>query len=149
GSSVRGRRRIGHAGNRRLRTALYLATLSAARHNPVIRPFYQRLLAAGKPKKVARCAAARKLLQLAWAVVKHKRPFDLVPLFYLPVLLFSRLPAVLRRGDGVRPRQCGSRLPHELGLIILSRRNDTYPDTLEQSSWVFHVTIQIGHGCGV
>jgi transposase len=59
-----------------LRTALYLATLSAAQHNPVIRAFYQRLLAAGKPKKVARCAAARKLLQLTWAVVKHKRPFD-------------------------------------------------------------------------
>jgi transposase len=76
GSSVRGRRQIGPGGNRRLRTALYLATLSAARHNPVIRPFYQRLCAAGKPKKVARCAAARKLLQLAWAVVKHKRPFD-------------------------------------------------------------------------
>ena len=76
GSSVRGRRQIGHAGNRRLRTALYLATLSAAQHNPVIRPFYQRLCATGKPKKVARCAAARKLLQLAWAVVKHKRPFD-------------------------------------------------------------------------
>jgi len=76
GSSVRGRRQIGPGGNRRLRTALYLATLSAARHNPVIRPFYERLCAAGKPKKVARCAAARKLLQLAWAVVKHKRPFD-------------------------------------------------------------------------
>jgi transposase len=76
GSSVRGRRQIGHGGNRRLRTALYLATLSAARHNPVIRAFYQRLCAAGKPKKVARCAAARKLLQLAWAVVKKQRPFD-------------------------------------------------------------------------
>jgi transposase len=76
GSSVRGRRQIGHNGNRRLRTALYLATLSAARHNPVIRSFYQRLCAAGKPKKVARCAAARKLLLLAWAVVKQQRPFD-------------------------------------------------------------------------
>lgn len=76
GSSVRGRRQIGPGGNRRLRTALYLATLSAARHNPVIRPFYERLCAAGKPKKVARCAAARKLLQLTWAVVKKGQPFD-------------------------------------------------------------------------
>jgi hypothetical protein len=82
GSSVRGRHQLGHGGNRRLRTALYLATLSAARHNPVIRPFYQRLCAAGKPKKVARCATARKLLQLAWAVVKHKRPFD--PAYRVP-----------------------------------------------------------------
>jgi transposase len=76
GSSIRGRRQIGPGGQRRLRTVLYLATLSAAQHNPVIRPFYQRLCAAGKPKKVARCAAARKLLQLAWAVVKKGRPFD-------------------------------------------------------------------------
>jgi transposase len=76
GSSVRGRRQIGPGGNRRVRTARYLATLSAAWHNSVIRSFYQRLCAAGKPKKVARCAAARKLLQLAWAVVKQQRPFD-------------------------------------------------------------------------
>lgn len=66
GTSVRGRPRIGHGGNAQLRTVLYLATLSAARHNPVIAPFYARLRAAGKPMKVARCAAARKLLQLAW-----------------------------------------------------------------------------------
>ena len=39
--------------------ALYMATLSAAQNNPVIKPFYQRLRAAGKPIKVARCAAAR------------------------------------------------------------------------------------------
>ncbi len=44
--------------------------------NPLIQPFYQRLLAAGKPFKVAQCAAARKLLHLAWAVVTKGRPFD-------------------------------------------------------------------------
>jgi transposase len=76
GSSVRGRAAIGHSGHARLRTALYLASLSAAQHNPAIKAFYQRLLAAGKPKKVARCAAARKLLHLAWAVVRHEVPFD-------------------------------------------------------------------------
>ena len=76
GTSVRGRACIGHAGNRRLRTALYLATLSAARCNPAIRPFYERLRAAGKPMKVARCAAARKLLHLAWAVGRSDRLFD-------------------------------------------------------------------------
>ena len=76
GSSVRGRPSIGHGGNARVRTALYLATLSAAQHNPAIKIFYQRLLAAGKPKKVARCAAARKLLHLAWAVVHRDAPFD-------------------------------------------------------------------------
>jgi hypothetical protein len=51
-----------------LRRALYMATLSALQHNPVIRAFYQRLIKAGKPKKVAVCAVARKLLRIAWAV---------------------------------------------------------------------------------
>jgi transposase len=76
GTSVRGRRQSGHAGNARLRTALYMATLSAARHNPVIRAQYQRLRAAGKPTKVARCAAARKLMHLAYAVVTKGERFD-------------------------------------------------------------------------
>jgi transposase len=76
GTSVRGRSKIGHGGHARLRKALYLATLSAARYNPLIRPFYQRLRAAGKPFKVAQCAAARKLLTLAWAVVTKQQPFD-------------------------------------------------------------------------
>jgi transposase len=76
GSSVRGRAQIGHGGHGRLRTALYLATLTAARFNPVIQAHYERLRARGKPPKVARCAAARKLLQLAWAVVTKGQPFD-------------------------------------------------------------------------
>ena len=50
GRSIRGRATIGHDGNGRLRTALYIATLSAARFNPAIKAFYQRLRAAGKPK---------------------------------------------------------------------------------------------------
>jgi transposase len=76
GTSIRGQPRIGHSGNRRLRHALYMATLSASRHNPMIREFYQRLRDAGKPMKVARCAAARKLLHLAWAVVRKEQAFD-------------------------------------------------------------------------
>lgn len=76
GTSVHGRACIGHTGNARLRTVLYLATLSAAQHNPVIKVFYERLRAAGKPMKVARCAAARKLLHLAYAVVTRKEDFD-------------------------------------------------------------------------
>jgi len=76
GTSVRGRGAIGHGGNKRLRTALYMATLSATRYNPPIKAFYERLRAAGKPTKVARCAVARKLLHLAWAVVRKGRAFD-------------------------------------------------------------------------
>jgi hypothetical protein len=55
---------------------LYLATLSGVRDNPVIKQFYERLRAAGKPAKVARCAAARKLLHIAWAVVTKGQDFD-------------------------------------------------------------------------
>jgi transposase len=76
GSSVRGRPQNGHAGHSRLRTALYMATLQAARRNPVIKDCYERLRAAGKPMKVARCAAARKLLHLTWAVVTKRKAFD-------------------------------------------------------------------------
>jgi transposase len=80
GTSVRRRGRIGHTGHAAPRRALYLATLSATRYNPVIQPFYLRLRAAGKPgalwAKVARCAAARKLLHIAWAVATKDRDFD-------------------------------------------------------------------------
>ena len=76
GRSLRGRPRIGHDGNARLRTALYMATLSAARYNPAIKAFYDRLRAAGKPLKVARCAAARKLLHQAWALATRRQRFD-------------------------------------------------------------------------
>src|SRR5437764_529575 len=62
GTSVRGRPRVGHGGNARLRRAVYMATLSAVQHNQVIKAFYTRLCAALKPRKVALCAAARKLL---------------------------------------------------------------------------------------
>jgi transposase len=76
GTSVHGRPGIGRHGNARLRRALYMATLSAIQHNPVIRAFYQRLVAAGRPKKVAVCGAARKLLRIAWAVGTTLQPFD-------------------------------------------------------------------------
>jgi len=48
-----------------LRTALYLATLSAAQHTPVITAHDERMRANGKPPKVARYVAARKLLHIA------------------------------------------------------------------------------------
>src|SRR5262249_14377497 len=76
GTSVWHRPTLGHTGNGRLRTAFYMATLSAAQHNPLIKAFYTRLRAAGKPEKVARCAAARKLLHIAWAVVTKAQDFD-------------------------------------------------------------------------
>ncbi len=76
GSSVRGRPHIGHSGNARVRQALYMAAVSAVRCNPILRTFYARLKAAGKPSKVAVCAVARKLLHLAWALVTKQQSFD-------------------------------------------------------------------------
>ncbi|MBX0328412.1 IS110 family transposase [Oscillochloris sp. ZM17-4] len=76
GTSVQKRACIGHTGNRRLRTALYLATLSGTQHNPILSPMYARLRAAGKPMKVARCAVARKLIRIAWAVVTKEHDVD-------------------------------------------------------------------------
>jgi transposase len=70
GTSVHGKSRISKRGNREVRKRLFEATLSAARYNPSIRSIYRRLKEAGKPEKVARIAAARKLLLIAHAVYK-------------------------------------------------------------------------------
>ena len=61
-SGQRRGRRSTWGGRSEVRAALYLAALSASRFNPVIRSFYERLLAQGKPKKVALLACAHKLL---------------------------------------------------------------------------------------
>jgi transposase len=71
----RGRRRI-VGGRGQLRRTLYMATLTATRFNPVIRTFYERLLAAGKLKKVALVASMRKLVTILNAMVRDARPFD-------------------------------------------------------------------------
>jgi len=55
-----------------VRQALYMTTVVAVRHNPVIRAFYQRLRLAGKPGKVALIAAMRKLLTILNAMIKHQ-----------------------------------------------------------------------------
>lgn len=66
---------LSRIGNARLRRGLYMPTLVAVAKNPWLRAFYQRLLAAGKPKKVALLAAARKLLHAVYSVVKNRKPF--------------------------------------------------------------------------
>lgn len=76
GSSVRGKGRISKTGSARLRAGLYMPAVVAIRCNPGIHNFYQRLLTAGKPKMVAIIACMRKLLSLAFAILKSKKPFD-------------------------------------------------------------------------
>jgi len=73
--ALRGKRRIA-GGRGEIRRVLYMAALQGARVNPVLRPFYQRLLAAGKPKKVALVACINKLLRLLNAMVAHGRPWS-------------------------------------------------------------------------
>ena len=60
----------------RVRAALYMGTLVSTRHNPVLRAFYQRLCAAGKPKKVALTACMRKLLTILNVMVRECRHWD-------------------------------------------------------------------------
>lgn len=71
----RGKRTI-WGGRSEVRRSLYMAALVAATHNPVIARFYQRLVAAGKPKKVALVASMRKLLVILNAMVKTNQPWD-------------------------------------------------------------------------
>jgi transposase len=67
-----GQRRI-RAGRSAPRTALYLAAMNAARFNPVLKPMYERMIAAGKPPKVAFIALARKLLTILNAMVRDEK----------------------------------------------------------------------------
>lgn len=70
----RGKRFV-HGGRKHVRTSLYMATLTAIRHNPTLRVFYQRLIDRGKPKKVALTAAMRRLLTIINAIVRDQTPW--------------------------------------------------------------------------
>jgi transposase len=73
--TLRGKRHC-YGGRAAVRSALYMATISTIRCNPVIKPFYQRLLKAGKPKKVAIVACMRKLLTILNAMVRDRQPWN-------------------------------------------------------------------------
>ena len=75
--TLRGRRCV-WGGRAQVRSALYMATLSATQHNPLIRAFYARLIAAGKLKKVALVACMRKLLTILNAMIRDGKPFNAV-----------------------------------------------------------------------
>ncbi len=70
----KGKSMIG-GGRKTVRSALFLAALVACRHNPVLKAFRERLLAAGKPKMVAVIAAARKLLTILNAMLRDRQPW--------------------------------------------------------------------------
>lgn len=72
---MRGKRTIS-GGRSAVRSALYMAALSATRCNPQLAPFYKRLIQAGKPKKVALVAVMRKLLVTLNAVIARGTPWQ-------------------------------------------------------------------------
>lgn len=69
-------RRITWGGRSDVRSMLYMATLSAIRFNSVIKPFYERLIAKGKPKKVAIVACMHKMLTILNAIMRTNKPWD-------------------------------------------------------------------------
>lgn len=76
--TTKGRRRI-QGGRFDVRRVLYMATLAAVRHNPSIKAFYERLVAAGKLPKVALVACMRKLLTILNAMVRDNKPWNSSP----------------------------------------------------------------------
>jgi transposase len=83
GTSVRGRSTICKQGRRGLRTVLHMPALVARRHCPPLRQFAERLLANGKTKKAVLSAVARKLLALAFAILRSGKEFN--PLYANPL----------------------------------------------------------------
>ena len=76
GTSVHKRPCLSKVGNARLRKALFMPAMCAARYNPVLEAFYKRLLKKGKSKMSALGAVMRKLLHIIYGVLKHEKSFD-------------------------------------------------------------------------
>jgi len=71
-SAQKSGKREAWGGRAPLRAVLYISALVATRHNPHIKEFYERLLSAGKPKKVALVACMRKLLTILNALMRDR-----------------------------------------------------------------------------
>lgn len=76
GTSVNGKCKISKMGNPLVRKKLYMCSLQASRYNRTCMDLYQRLLAKGKPKKLALIAVANKLLKIVFAIAKSGIPYD-------------------------------------------------------------------------
>lgn len=76
GSSVRGKPRMSKQGNAKLRQVLYMASISAIRHNAELRTIYDRLVANGKAKMAALGALMRHIVHIAFGVLKHQQPYN-------------------------------------------------------------------------
>ena len=72
--TFKGKREV-WGGRAPVKAALYMGALVAVRHNPILKEFYEKLLSAGKPKKVALVACMRKLLSILNAVMRDRAPW--------------------------------------------------------------------------
>jgi transposase len=74
--TIRGKTRLSKTGNARVRKALFMPAMTAKRHNPIVRSFCQRLASHGKNKMQVIGAAMRKLIHIAFGVLKSGKQFD-------------------------------------------------------------------------
>ena len=85
GKSVHQKTRLSKAGNRHIRSALYMPALSAKTHDPHVSAYFQHLLDNGKKPLQAVCAVMRKLLHAIHGMLKHDKPFDNTRFYAIPV----------------------------------------------------------------
>ena len=84
GKSVHKKTRISKAGNRHIRSALYMPALSAKQHDPHIKAYFDHLVANGKKPLQGVCAVMRKLLHAIHGMLKHDKPFDNSRFYAIP-----------------------------------------------------------------
>lgn len=84
GKSVHKKMRLSKAGNRHIRSALYMPALSAKQHDPHVRAYFQHLIDNGKKPLQAVCAVMRKLLHAIHGMLKHNLPFDNTRFYAIP-----------------------------------------------------------------
>ena len=84
GKSVHKKTRLSKAGNRHIRSALYMPALSAKTHDPHVGAYFQHLVDNGKKPLQAVCAVMRKLLHAIHGMLKHDKPFDNTRFYSIP-----------------------------------------------------------------
>ena len=89
GKSVCKKMRLSKAGNRHIRSALYMPALSAKQHDPHVRAYFQHLIDNGKRPLQAVCAVMRKLLHAIHGMLKHDQPFDNTRFYAIPAPIIA------------------------------------------------------------
>lgn len=84
GKSVHKQARLSKAGNRHIRSALYMPALSAKQHDPYVKAYFQHLVDNGKKPLQALCAVMRKLLHAIHGMLKHDKQFDNTRFYAIP-----------------------------------------------------------------